>query len=173
MRVPKNRLYISWMDSTTHWPFILPPKWREANYRTYFTAESSPKSRKRGDTFVPENVHGWLNTLKWTDDIVKDIILGFRERGLENDTLFIMYIFQFPRLIFSHGDHGVGFLGQWPTPIHNPLNEAYRIPFMLYNPRIRNPKKKKIDGNFYALSIPTTILDLMIHINSFKQENQK
>ena len=44
---------------------------------------------------------------------------------------------------------------------------------MLYNPRIKNPTKQKIQGNFYSLSIPTTILDLMIHTNSFKQESQR
>jgi hypothetical protein len=36
-----------------------------------------------------------------------------------------------------------------------------------------NPEKKKVEGNFYSLSIPTTILDLMIHTNSFKQESQQ
>ena len=33
----------------------------------------------------------WLNAVRWTDDIVRDIILGFRERGLEQETLFVMY----------------------------------------------------------------------------------
>jgi len=41
---------------------------------------------------------------------------------------------------------------------------------MIYNPRIKNPLKKMIKGSFYSLSIPTTILDLMIHTKSFAQE---
>lgn len=36
-------------------------------------------------------IDNWLNAVRWTDDIVKEIILGFRERGLENETLFLMY----------------------------------------------------------------------------------
>ena len=44
---------------------------------------------------------------------------------------------------------------------------------MLYNPQIKNPKKKRIEGNFYSLSIPTTILDLMVHTNSFSQSAQQ
>jgi hypothetical protein len=30
---------------------------------------------------------------------------------------------------------------------------------MIYNPNIRNPTKKKVEGNFYQLSVPTTVLD--------------
>ena len=41
---------------------------------------------------------------------------------------------------------------------------------MIYNPRIKNPLKKTVKGSFYSLSIPTTILDLMIHTKSFAQE---
>jgi hypothetical protein len=44
---------------------------------------------------------------------------------------------------------------------------------MLYNPLIKNPEKKKIEGNFYSLSIPTTIHDLMVYTNSYKQEKQQ
>jgi hypothetical protein len=44
---------------------------------------------------------------------------------------------------------------------------------MIYNPRIKNPERKKVEGNFYSLSIPTTILDLMTYTKSFAQERQR
>ena len=44
---------------------------------------------------------------------------------------------------------------------------------MIYNPRIKNPLRKKIEGNFYSLSIPTTILDIMAQTNSFRQSAQQ
>jgi hypothetical protein len=44
---------------------------------------------------------------------------------------------------------------------------------IIYNPQIKNPQKKKIEGNFYALSLPTTILDLMVSTQSFKQIAQQ
>ena len=72
-----------------------------------------------------------------------------------------------------HGDHGNPCLGKWRTPVENPHNEPYRIPMMIYNPQIKNPRKKKIEGNFYSLSIPTTILDLMVHTKSFTQVAQQ
>jgi len=77
-RKPKNRMYIGWMDSTSHTPFILPPFWK--NNVTFYHEETAWAS-----------VNSWLNSLRWTDDIVKEIILGFRERGLEDETLFVMY----------------------------------------------------------------------------------
>jgi arylsulfatase A-like enzyme len=64
-------------------------------------------------------------------------------------------------------------LGNWRTPVENPHNEPYRVPMMIYNPRINNPEKRKVDGNFYSLSIPTTILDIMMHTNSFSQKRQQ
>jgi|SRR5579862_160096 len=44
---------------------------------------------------------------------------------------------------------------------------------MIYNPRIKNPGKVKVKGDYYSLSIPTTILDLMSHTNSLEQESQQ
>jgi len=70
-------MYIGWMDSTTHFPFILPPQWKNNN--TYINDQDAWAS-----------IDAWLNSVRWTDDIIKTIILGFRERGLEDDTLFVM-----------------------------------------------------------------------------------
>src|SRR5271170_4605328 len=72
----------------------------------------------------------------------------------------------------SHSDHGFPFMGHWKTPVENIYNEPLPIPWMIYNPRIKNPTKKKVEGSFYSLSLPTTILDLMIHTNSFGHSTQ-
>jgi len=72
----------------------------------------------------------------------------------------------------SHSDHGFPFMGHWKTPVENIYNEPLPIPWMIYNPRIKNPTKKKVEGSFYALSLPTTILDLLIHTNSFESSTQ-
>ena len=56
----------------------------------------------------------------------------------------------------SYGDHGIPFLEEKRQPFENPHNEPYRVPFMIYNSRIKNPEKKVIPGNFYQLSIPST-----------------
>lgn len=78
-RNPRNRLLLGWMSSTTHTPFTINPKWKDENFKDYIKGETS------WDT-----VNGYLNAVRWSDDKVQEIILGFRERGLENETLFIM-----------------------------------------------------------------------------------
>jgi hypothetical protein len=61
----------------------------------------------------------------------------------------------------------------YQTTIENPHNEAYQTRLVFYNPNIKNPQRRKMEGNFYALSLPTTILDLMIHTESFAQSAQQ
>jgi phosphoglycerol transferase MdoB-like AlkP superfamily enzyme len=87
---PKKRFYISWFDSTTHWPFILPPEWKERREAKFYDTITNEPGEP-GDTFVPVNVHTYLNTLRWTDDTMQALISDFRKRGLEDETLFIMY----------------------------------------------------------------------------------
>jgi hypothetical protein len=74
---------------------------------------------------------------------------------------------------YSHGDHAFPFVGDYLTPIDNPHNEHYQVPMLIYNPRLKNPLKKVFKGHYYSLSIPTTVLDLMIHTDSFAQAPQK
>jgi len=81
-------MYLSWKTSATHTPLYLPPEWEDENHRAYL---------QKGDNWelwterehVP--IDQWLNALRWTDDIVKELILGFRKRGLEDETLFMLY----------------------------------------------------------------------------------
>jgi hypothetical protein len=78
-RNPRNRMYLGWMTTTTHVPFAMSPEWWEHNYQP----------------FVEDNywsgIDRYLNAIRWTDDKIQEIILGFRERGLENETLFLMF----------------------------------------------------------------------------------
>jgi len=86
-RVPKNRLYLGWMSTTTHTPLRLPPT---MDVKSYVHDSSEGDSMNR-----------WLNAVRWTDDAIKEIILGFRDRGLENETLFVMYCSLYVRLMKS------------------------------------------------------------------------
>ena len=90
MRNPKNRMYLSWKTSATHTPLILPPSWEDENHRDYLEKGDDSELWYNRE-YLP--IDSWLNAVRWTDDKVKEIILGFRERGLEDETLFVMYIF--------------------------------------------------------------------------------
>jgi phosphoglycerol transferase MdoB-like AlkP superfamily enzyme len=72
-------MFLGWMSSATHTPFQLKPEWVAENQQDFIEGETA------WDT-----VNNYLNAVRWTDDRVKEIILGFRERGLEDETLFIM-----------------------------------------------------------------------------------
>ena len=88
-RSPKNRMYLSWKTTTTHTPLILPPSWAEKNLQSYLEKGENSELWHLREHLPLDN---WLNAVKWTDDNVKEIILGFRERGLEDETLFVMYV---------------------------------------------------------------------------------
>jgi len=79
-RTPRERLYLTWMSQVTHIWLPLNPAWEELNYQAF--TEDDPNTA---------STDLYLNGIRETDDLVKEIILGFRERGLENDTLFVMY----------------------------------------------------------------------------------
>ena len=68
------------MTNTTHNPFRVPPEWEREYSQKYIN----------DDRFY-DSVDRYINAVRWSDDKVKEIILGFRERGLEDETLFMMY----------------------------------------------------------------------------------
>jgi len=81
-------MYLSWKTTTTHYPFIFPPEWIEKNYKRYLDKGDHPELWSQRE-HLP--IDTWLNAVRWTDDSLRDIILGFRERGIEDETLFLMY----------------------------------------------------------------------------------
>lgn len=80
LQQPHKRMYLSWMSTTTHTPFLLSEEWLAQNYQPFVQ-----------DYDFWGSTDKWLNAIRFTDDKLKEFILGFRERGLENETLFIMY----------------------------------------------------------------------------------
>jgi Sulfatase len=84
-------MYLSWMTSTTHYPFKIPPMWKDKHFKDYWQEKQfKVLDGFNGAYYNSKNINTWVNCLRWTDDIVRDVILDFRERGLENETLFVM-----------------------------------------------------------------------------------
>jgi phosphoglycerol transferase MdoB-like AlkP superfamily enzyme len=69
------------MSQVTHLWLPLNPAWEKLNYQAF--------TQDKPDT---QSTDLYLNGIRETDDLVRDIILGFRKRGLENETLFVMYL---------------------------------------------------------------------------------
>ena len=85
-------MYLSWKTSTTHYPYLISPAWMQTNFKYYWEAKdfTTPEGFN-GKYYNSKNLNMWLNCLRWTDDAVKEIILG----GLEDETLFVMYLLLF------------------------------------------------------------------------------
>ena len=85
-------MYIAWMSQVNHWGLPLNPQWEKENYQRFIQDETAP-----------DTIDTYLNSIRETDDNVKAIITGFRKRGLEDETLFIMYFLFNIFLIKSRG----------------------------------------------------------------------
>jgi len=105
--------------STTHFPFYLPNK----KYEIY------PHNKI--------NLNGYLNTLKYTDDMLKDFFNKAKKTNWFKDTIFI--------LLADHTapmpQHNVTeFTKKFNIVIPNRMLERYKIPLIVYAPSIIKPK---------------------------------
>jgi len=142
-------LYFNWIDETlgakkqfltailttsTHFPFPLP---EGEPYREYITDEL---------------VNKYLNSIRKTDDFLREIMAGFERRGVLNDTMFLLI-----------GDHGHGF-DDWGHQLigalDNPMENGFRVPFMVYSPALESAGP--VDGKYTNMDILPTIMDALI-----------
>ena len=130
----KKQLLAGILTTSTHFPFLLP---EGEEYREYVTNDLANK---------------YLNTIRMTDAFLRDIIEGFKERGVFNETMFVML-----------GDHGHGF-DDWHHKVlgalDNPMENAFRVPFMVYSPALE--PVGPIEGKFTNLDILPTVMDALI-----------
>jgi glucan phosphoethanolaminetransferase (alkaline phosphatase superfamily) len=72
-------MFLSWASQVTHAYLPLNPVWSDSKFLNFTV-----------DREFRQPTNHYLNGLRETDDLVKEIIFGFRDRGMENDTLFVM-----------------------------------------------------------------------------------
>jgi hypothetical protein len=107
-RTPRNRMYLTWMSQVTHWGLPTNPEWAEKGYQHFIQDET-----------VYDTVDAYLNGIRETDDNVKSIIEGFRQRGLEDETLFIMFVlFEFADKVMATTASHLLEIGSLPSIIH-------------------------------------------------------
>jgi lipoteichoic acid synthase len=97
-----------------------------------------------------DRLNRYLNCLRYQDFFVRNLIEQYKELGLYEDTIFVIY-----------GDHGEGF-GEHGRYVHenNPYEESLRVPLLIHcEEQLRN------GGRFAGLSshldILPTVLDLL------------
>ncbi len=92
----------------------------------------------------------YLQSLRYTDDFIKEIFTGFEKRGLLEDTVFL-FVSDHGEAFGEHGlyQHGNG---MWEEIVH--------IPALIYNRKLF-PKAQKIQGLRQQIDLLPTVADIL------------
>lgn len=99
-----------------------------------------------------ERLERYLNTVRYVDFFLKDLIQQYKDLGLYEDTVFIIY-----------GDHGEGFAEHGVRGHDNVIHEeGLRIPLIIHDPqRWQDGERISPDSPVNLMDVPPTILDLL------------
>jgi lipoteichoic acid synthase len=97
-----------------------------------------------------DRLNRYLNCLRYQDFFVRNLIEQYKELGLYEDTIFVIY-----------GDHGEGF-GEHGRYVHenNPYEESLRVPLLIHCEEYLR-KGERFAGLSNHLDILPTVLDLL------------
>jgi lipoteichoic acid synthase len=110
-----------------------------------------PPKRYGLETFSDDDkLNRYLNCLRYQDFFVRNLIEQYKELGLYEDTIFVIY-----------GDHGEGF-GEHGRYVHenNPYEESLKIPLVIHDPK-RFQDGERVKGLSNHMDILPTVLDLL------------
>ena len=103
------------------------------------------------ENFVEDDeVNRYLNSIRYVDFFVKNIIEMYKELGLYEDTIFVIY-----------SDHGEGFGEHGRTQHDNVIwEESLRIPLIVHDPQ-RFQNGRRVDELANLTDILPTVVDLL------------
>ncbi len=125
--------FLAYLTLTAHHPYTTPPAFERRPFAPH-----------------DERLNEYLNALHYTDGFLADLFRGFEERGLLDETLFVLA-----------GDHGQAF-GEHGLNYHGDVlwDEALEVPALLYNP-VLFPEGGLISGNRHHVDFLPTIADVL------------
>ncbi|MDQ3910627.1 MAG: sulfatase-like hydrolase/transferase, partial [Actinomycetota bacterium] len=98
-----------------------------------------------------DRLNRYLNTLRYLDFFVKALMDQYKELGLYDDTIFIIY-----------GDHGEGFAEHGVRGHDNVIHEeGLRVPLIIHDPQHPEAERLGADVAVNHMDIPPTILDML------------
>ena len=97
-----------------------------------------------------EELNRYLNCLRYQDSFVQELIDQYKELGLYEDTIFVVF-----------GDHGQGF-GEHGRFLHGDTiyEEGLRVPLMIHDPK-RFQNGERVEGLSSQIDVLPTVLDLL------------
>ena len=135
---------LEWLDRQTK-PFFLAYMTLSAHHDYVIPNSMVPKKYEED-----EELNKYLNTLVYTDRFLKKLFASFEERGLMENTIFVLM-----------GDHGEGF-GEHARKEHDNViyEEGLRVPMLVLGPGVE-PKAEPIKGLRQISDTVPTVLELL------------
>ncbi|KAF9892638.1 hypothetical protein FE257_001040 [Aspergillus nanangensis] len=135
-----TRLFLTHLTGTTHHPWGMPND-------DYQKIMGSSWTGTNGD------MNRYLNTIKFVDDWLAEILAILEEKGIANETLIAMA-----------GDHGLSLPNDGGlTPYDNPHIGSFHIPLVLAHPQL---PPVEVTTPVMSDQIVPTILDLLVESSS-------
>ncbi|PTD02546.1 hypothetical protein FCULG_00012568 [Fusarium culmorum] len=144
-----QRIFLSHFTSTTHHPWGLPSDFRKTEY-----------INTRGKMGGHKDFNSYLNTVRFADAWLGELLQLFEHHGIANETLVVVV-----------GDHGQAFREDISTKTGTYKNghiSNFRVPITFRHPHI---PRVQYEANATSISILPTILDLLINTNSLNRED--
>ncbi|KAJ5170483.1 uncharacterized protein N7500_003266 [Penicillium coprophilum] len=145
--IEKNeRLFLSHLTSTTHHPWGMPTTYQQEEY---FAGDDIMATHR--------DMNKYLNTVRFVDGWLGDIMKVFDEAGIANETLVVFV-----------GDHGQAFTEDAPVSgtYENGHISNFRIPLLFRHPLL---PALQITANATSMSVVPTILDLLVNSGSLNE----
>lgn len=143
-----ERLFLSHLTSTTHHPWNLPEG-----------AGESVQYLKQGRWRKEHELNRYLNTIKYVDNWIGEIMDLLEKIGVAEETLVVMV-----------GDHGMAF--EEDSPVYSTFENGHisnmRVPLNFHHPSL---PRMHLEVNATSLSIIPTILDLLVTTSSVNKED--
>ena len=117
---------------TSHHPYVVPTRYGQTEFADW------------------DRLNRYLNTVRYVDFFVKNIIEMYKEMGLYEETIFVFY-----------GDHGEGF-GEHARFQHDHViwEEGLRVPLTVHDPQ-RFENGKRVEELANLTDILPTVTDLL------------
>jgi arylsulfatase A-like enzyme len=133
-----------WLAENSDEPFL-------ASYETITPHHEylAPDTYGIEDFAEDDEMNRYLNSVRYVDFFLKNLFEQYRELGLYEDTIFVVY-----------GDHGEAFGEHGETGHGNVVyEEATRAPLIIHDPR--NPEPSRVEAPVNHLDLAPTVLDLL------------
>ncbi|KAK7430701.1 hypothetical protein QQZ08_002745 [Neonectria magnoliae] len=143
-----KRMFLSHFTSTTHHPWVLPRDFKSTQYL-----------HTQGTMRWHKDFNKYLNTVRWNDHWLGEMMQMFDDQGISNETLVVFV-----------GDHGQAFkedVSKTGTYENGHISN-FRVPIVFRHP---NLPRVQYNANATSLSILPTILDLLINTGSLNLDD--